>query len=181
MLPDRVVTVLPTPKPLTDFTLVDHQRRPFTLKNFTGKWSFVFFGFSHCMDACPTTLAALAQVRADLAKQGGDADVQFIFVSVDPDRDSIDKLAQYASLFDASFIGVTGVDAQLRQLAGQLGASFQATHAAGAENYPVIHSMEVFLLDPQARYRAVFRPPYEPAEISSRFRVLRELDVGSTK
>jgi protein SCO1/2 len=176
LLPDGVVTVFPDPTPLTAFTLIDHHQRPFGLESLKGKWSFLFFGFTNCPDVCPTTLATLARVREDLAKNAVAAEsVQFIFVSVDPHRDSVDKLEQYATSFHASFLGVTGLDAQLRNLADQLGAAYQRPSPTGSENHPVIHSTAVFLLDPLARRYAVFTPPLDAKAIGARFKVLREL------
>jgi cytochrome oxidase Cu insertion factor (SCO1/SenC/PrrC family) len=67
LLPDQVITLFPDPKPLTAFALTDHKNRVFDLASLKGKWSFLFFGFTHCPDVCPTTLAVLARVRASIA------------------------------------------------------------------------------------------------------------------
>ncbi len=177
LLPDRVMTVFPAPQPLTAFALTDHQNRGFDLSRLRGRWSFLFFGFTHCPDICPTTLADMARVREDTAKStAGAEDVQFVFVSVDPGRDTASRLGQYVAHFHPTFLGVTGDDAQLRNLAGQLGAAYQVEAAPGVENYPVYHAAAVFLVDPQARYRAVFTPPLDAEVISRRFDVLRKLE-----
>jgi protein SCO1/2 len=81
--------------------------------------------------------------------------------------------------FDTSFLGVTGNDAQIGNLAGQLGAAYQVAIKPGMENYPVYHSTAVFLLDPRARYHAVFTPPLDAEAISRRFKVVRELEAGN--
>jgi protein SCO1/2 len=176
LLPDRVMTLFPDPKPLTAFVLTDHQNRVFDLSRLKGKWSFLFFGFTHCPDVCPTTLAILARVRDNIAKStvGAEA-VQFIFVSVDPNRDTAGKLSQYVTYFHTTFLGVTGNDAQIGNLAGQLGAAYQVAFTPGIENYPVYHTATVFLVDPRARYHAMFTPPLDAESISRRFEVLREL------
>ena len=80
--------------------------------------------------------------------------------------------------FDTSFLGVTGDNAQISNLAGQLDAAYQVVITPGMENYPVYHSAGVFLLDPRARYYAVFTPPYDAEAISKRFKVVRELEAG---
>jgi protein SCO1/2 len=179
LLPDQVMTVLAEPKPLTDFALTDDRNRPFGPESLKGKWSFLFFGFTYCPDVCPTTLATLARARDAIAKNAlGADDVQFVFVSVDPNRDTASGLRQYVRAFDPSFVGVTGDDAQLAKLAGQLGAVYRVEITPGVENYPVSHSAAVYLLDPRARHHAVFTPPLDAEVISRRFNVVRKLAGG---
>ena len=176
-LPDRVMTLFPAPKSLAAFSFTDHENRAFDLSRLKGKWSFLFFGYTHCPDICPTTLATLARVRENIAKTAAGAqDVQFVFMSVDPNRDTADRLRRYVTYFDATFLGVTGDDAQVSNLAGQLGAAYQVEVKPGAESYPVYHTAAVFLVDPQARYHAVFAPPFDAEGISRRFEVLRALE-----
>ncbi len=176
LLPDRVMTLFPDPKPLTAFALTDHENRVFDLSRLKGKWTFLFFGFTHCPDICPTTLAILSRARDNIANSKvGAEDVQFVFVSVDPNRDTASKLSQYVAYFHTTLLGVTGNDAQIANLAGQLGAAYQVAFTPGLENYPVYHTATVFLVDPRARYHAMFTPPLDAETISRRFRVLREL------
>src|SRR2546427_13119304 len=112
LLQDQVITLFPDPKPLTAFALTDDKNRAFDLASLKGKWSFHFFGFTYCPDVCPTTLAVLARVRDNLAKNtAGAEDLQFVFVSVDPNRGTASKLGPYAGYFDATFLGVTGDNA----------------------------------------------------------------------
>ena len=180
LLPDQVMTLFPDPKPLTAFALTDHQDRLFDLASLKGKWSFLFFGFTHCPDICPTTLAILARARDDIAKSAAGAeDIQIVFISVDPNRDTASKLKQYVTHFHATFLGVTGDDAQIGNLAGQLGAAYEVSITPGMENYPVNHAAAVFLVDPQAQYHAVFTPPLDAEVISTRFKVVRELETGN--
>src|SRR2546422_11755412 len=176
LLPDRVMTLFPDPKPLTAFAFTDHDNRVFDLSRLKGRWSFLFFGYTHFPDICPTTLATLARAHENIAKStAGAKDVQFVFISVDPNRDTAGKLRQYVTYFDTSFLGVTGDDAQLGKLVGPLGAAYQLAVTPGVENYPVYHTAAVFLVDPRARYHAVFAPPLDAERISKRFKVLREL------
>ena len=180
MLPNQVITLFSEPKPLTAFALTDDKNRVFDLASLRGKWSFLFFGFTHCPDVCPTTLAVLARARDNIARNTASAEnIQFVFISVDPNRDTAGKLRQYVDHFEPSFLGVTGDDAQIGNLAGQLGAPYQVTITPGLENYPVYHTTAVFLLDPQARYHAVFAPPHDADAISKRFKVVRDLAVGN--
>ena len=180
LLPDQVMTLHPEPKPLTDFALTDDRGRAFGVESLQGKWSFLFFGFTHCPDVCPTTLAILAHARDKIAKNTVGAEgIQFVFISVDPNRDTASKLGQYVTHFHATFLGVTGDNAQIGNLAGQLGAAYEVSIIPGVENYPVYHSTAVFLVDPRARYHAVFTPPHDAGAISKRFKVVRELEAGN--
>jgi protein SCO1/2 len=180
LLPDRVMTLFPDPKPLMAFALTDDGNRVFDLASLKGKWSFLFFGFTHCPDVCPTTLAVLARARDNIAKSTvGAENIQFVFISVDPNRDTASKLRQYVEYFDTTFVGVTGDNAQIGNLTGQLGATYQVAITPGVENYPVYHSTAVFLVDPRARYHAVFTPPHDAEAISKRFKVVRELEAGN--
>jgi protein SCO1/2 len=176
-LPDRVMTVLPQPRALAPFALHDQNGQAFDLARLRGKWSFVFFGFSSCHDVCPATLAALVQMRDEIARgEGGDEQVQLVFVSVDPGRDDPATLKRYVGAFDAGLIGATGADAEIRRLADQLGAAYEVLPGSDPKLYPVVHSPAVYLLDPQARYHAVLTPPFDVKVIGARFRDLRRLD-----
>ena len=179
LLPNQVITLFPEPKPLMAFALADHQQRAFDLSRLKGKWTFLFFGFTHCPDICPTTLAVLARARSSIVKNTAAAEnIQFVFVSVDPNRDTTAELKQYVDYFDTNFLGVTGDDTQIGKLASQLGAAYQVAILPGKEHYPVYHTTAVFLLDPQARYHAVLKPPHDAEIISRLFKVIRKLEAG---
>jgi len=147
-------TLLEPPRALTAFVLHDTSNQAFDLTRLRGRWSFLFFGYTHCRDVCPTTLTTLKQLHG-LA--GGIAQgVQYVFVSVDPQRDSTGVLARYVAHFNSEFVGVTGDDNGLGALTRQMGVYFEP-HAPGPdEDYEVDHSAAIFLIDPQARLRAVF-------------------------
>jgi protein SCO1 len=180
LLPDQAMRLLSEPKPLIDFALTDDRNRPFDLASLKGKWSFLFFGYTHCPDVCPTTLATLARAHDSIAKStGGARNIQFVFVSVDPNRDTAGRLRKYVDYFDTSFVGATGNDVQIANLAGQLGAAYQVAATPGLEDYPVYHTTALYLVDPQARYRAVFTPPLDAEAISRRFKVVRGLEGGN--
>src|SRR5438046_2086241 len=116
LLPDQVLTLFPDPKPLTAFALTDDKNRVFDLASLKGKWSFLFFGFTYCPDVCPTTLAVLARAHENIARNtAGAEDLQFVFVSVDPNRDTAGQLRQYVGYFDAHSIGDNGQHAKTAQ------------------------------------------------------------------
>lgn len=158
----EALTVLPQAKMITDFALSDHRGEPFNLQRLQGQWSLLFFGFTSCPDVCPNTLYELQRVNAMLSvkREGEVAAVQVVLVSVDPERDTLDKLAAYVTYFDPSFLGVTGNAAQLAALASELGVHFQVEpHEEGAERYEVIHSSAVVLMNPEGRVHGALAPP----------------------
>lgn len=160
---DIAATVLPDARSLPDFVLRDHRGQIFSKENLRGQWSFIFFGYTHCPDICPTTLDFLNQVHRDL-QDGAEVDVpQVVFVSVDPERDHGDLLATYVSYFNDTFIGVTGREQDLKVLTSVLGVAFSINGNADSDNYHVDHSARVMLIDPQARFKAVLALPHDVA------------------
>ena len=177
LLPDQALKLFPNPRPLTAFSLIDHKDHTFDLASLKGKWSFLFFGFTHCPDVCPTTLSVLARTHEYITKgKAGSQGIQFVFVSVDPNRDSALKLGQYVEYFDTTILGVTGNEAEIAKLAAQLGAEYRVAFTPGGENYPVYHTTAVFLVDPRGRYHAMFTPPLDAETIGRRFNVLRDFN-----
>ena len=166
---DASLMVLPEPKVIADFALVDGQGQPFSLENLRGHWSLLFFGFTNCPDVCPSALYDLNLVSEQLeASQGaGSADVQVVFVSVDPERDTPEKLSQYVSYFNPGFIGVSGSDEQLAPMTMQMGIAYRVEeHEASAERYDVYHSASVLLMDPRGRLHGVFPAPHNAEKMA---------------
>ena len=130
MLPDKTVppelqgVLRPEPKPLRTFELSDQYRQAFDLERLKGKWSFVFFGYTYCPDICPTTLSALTGVVKQLQEDPqGLTNIQVVFVSVDPQRDTPDVLEAYLKYFNEAFQGVTGAQQDIDSLTRQFGAA----------------------------------------------------------
>jgi protein SCO1/2 len=154
------------PRPLTPFALTDHHGAEFGVDRLKGKWSYVFFGYTHCPDVCPTTMSVLNSVARDLADS--DITVQYIFVSVDPDRDTPERLGQFVSYFNGDFLGVTGSQQELEKLTRQLGVAYMRVQGEKAtENYLVDHTASVLLFDPDGRFHANYSPPLDAAGISA--------------
>jgi protein SCO1/2 len=164
----------PNPKQVRTFEAVDHEGRAFGLEQLRGKWSFLFFGYTHCPDVCPVTLAILARVQRELDAAGAAVPMQAVFVSVDPERDTPAQLAQYVRHFHERFIGVGGTLAQVQGLTAQLGIAFYHDAPAADGNYLVDHSASVFLLDPEARLVSIFAAPQDAGRILARFREIRD-------
>jgi protein SCO1/2 len=138
-----------------------------------GRWSLVFFGFTHCPDVCPSALYDLDLASRQLAEANAAAGDgtgpahQVVFVSVDPERDTPERIAQYVAYFNPGFIGVTGAHEQLAALTAQLGIAYQVEeHAAGSERYDVVHSASVVLIDPRGHLRGAFPPPLDALAIA---------------
>lgn len=146
----------PEPKALAGFKLVDQHGKPFTLEQLQGKWSFVFFGYTTCPDICPMTLSEMARLQSMLPNALKN-DTRFVFVSVDPERDTVEQLAQYLPFFNADIIGVTGDLDATTAFARQLGVAAVKVPQEGG-SYLVDHSVRVFLLNPKGERYALFSP-----------------------
>ena len=175
-LPDQLqATVLPKGKPIVGLSLKDHNGQLFTEQQFKGKWSFLFFGFTHCPDVCPTTMLVMKAVWAKLPASARAApQPQLYFVSVDPQRDTPELLKSYATFYNPEFIGITGNNNQLDVLVNQVGALYGYEDGEKEGEYTVNHSAQIILIDPSGNMRAVFSPPYQADEIVKTFVSIRE-------
>lgn len=133
-----------------ELSLIDHNGKPRTLADFRGKVVVIFFGFTHCPDVCPTTLAELAQVAKQL---GADAEkMQVLFVTVDPERDTPELLKQYVPSFNPNFLGLYGDAAATARTAKAFKIFYQKQPLPGG-SYSVDHSAGTYVLDQQGRLR----------------------------
>lgn len=148
-----------TPRDPGEFSLIDHHGSPFTREDLIDQWTLIFFGFTHCPDICPTTMAELAELKAQLV--GTEAsDARVVMLSVDPARDTPERLAQYASYFHTDFIGVTGDFTDILSFAQRLNAPFRkVSEPDGA--YQMEHSANVMLMNPRGDYHGFFRAPLD--------------------
>lgn len=175
-LPEALTTVaLPEPRPLEPFHLQDIEQHVFDLSRMQGKWSLLFFGYTHCPDICPTTLTTLRGVADSLQQTPAYyADTQFVFVSVDPQRDSLAHLREYVRYFHADFLAATGQKEQLDNLVRQLRAVYLFDGDTSGDDYVVNHSASIALVDPQGRWVARFNPPHQAARMADKIRRLRD-------
>ena len=148
-----------TPRDPGEFSLIDHHGSPFTREDLIDQWTLIFFGFTHCPDICPTTMAELAELKAQLV--GTEAsDARVVMLSVDPARDTPERLAQYAPYFHTDFIGVTGDFTDILSFAQRLNAPFRkVSEPDGA--YQMEHSANVMLMNPRGDYHGFFRAPLD--------------------
>lgn len=133
------------PSPAPDFTL-QSAAGPVSLSDFEGQYVFIYFGYTYCPDVCPATLAHLARARDML---GEDADkMQVLMVTVDPERDTAEHLAEYVSVFDDSFVGLTGSAAEIDATGKPYGLFYQRHEGTAASGYLVDHTSRAFLIGP---------------------------------
>ena len=145
-------TVMPADMPIVDFTLTDQNNRPFTLSRQQGKVVLLFFGYTYCPDVCPMTLSAWKQVQDAL---GDDArNVRFVYVTVDPKRDSLERLKNHLEIFSDDFIGLTGSEKALNAVYSKFGVFREIEKFADSEtDYLVNHTARIFVFDRDGRWR----------------------------
>lgn len=170
---ELAATRFPVARDISAFELVDHHGEPFTNSALQGSWSFLFFGYTHCPDVCPTTLSVLNSVAQQLGNDAGN--VRFVFITVDPERDTPEHLARFVSYFNSDFIGVTGKPGAIEALTKQLGVlSMRVASGDKPDSYLIDHTAGVFLMDPDGKYHAVFMPPLTAETIASGFVKMRD-------
>jgi len=153
-------TALPQARPVAAFSLTDQDGVAFDNSRLNGAPSLLFFGFTHCPDVCPTTLALMTQLHRDPALQA----LRMVFVSVDPGRDDALTLRHYVEAFGGGFTAVRGEDAALDPLLQNLGAVRSVQPLAGSD-YAVDHSATLFYVDGKGALSAVFTPPFDYARL----------------
>ena len=148
-------------KPIDPFVL-QQAGSEFNNQHLIGKWTFVIFGYTYCPDVCPTTLTRVKSVLPTLQKLG---DIQIAFVSADPLRDTPERLSQYVSYFDNSFLGLTTTHDKLFPFAQSLYLPYGIVTVQKEDNYAVSHSASIALINPKGEYLAQFKPQYIDGEV----------------
>lgn len=150
-------SLIDPPIPATDFELIDQNGQPFRLSEQQDKVVLIFFGYTNCPDVCPLTLSDFKQIKADLGDQA--SQVHFIFITVDPDRDSEERLKDHLANFDPTFIGLTGDRSDLETVWQAYGV-YQAKQEFGsAAGYSVDHTTRTYVIDKQGNLRLTY--PFE--------------------
>jgi protein SCO1/2 len=153
-----------------EFRLADHNGKERTLADFRGKVVVMAFGFTQCPDVCPTTLSNLAAAMKQL---GADASqVQVLFVSVDPKRDTPELLRQYVPAFDPSFLGMTGDAAAVTKTAKDFNMYVAERPGKTADTYTIDHSTQMYAFDREGRVRLVIPHASAPSAVASDLRIL---------
>jgi len=150
------------------FSLTDQNGKPRTDKDFRGKYMLVFFGYTYCPDVCPTTLAVEAEALGKLGARAGR--IVPIFITVDPKRDTPQKLKPYLASFGANFVGLTGTEDEIAAAAKGYRVYYQAHidgRAANAEGYSVDHTGNIYLMGPDGKFVAYYSPGILPDELAA--------------
>ena len=169
---------LPTPTTISPFALTDNHNKPFTQDNLKNHWTMMFFGFTNCAMVCPTTMAALNGMYQKLEKElPADKMPQIVFVSVDPERDTVDKINDYMISFNKNFIGTRAeivdtiaLEKQLHIVAAKLQVDGQ-----GKDNYTINHSAEILLFNPDGKLQAYFSYPHDSDELAKEYKMILAL------
>jgi protein SCO1/2 len=159
-------TALSPTRPLPEFQLIRQDGTAVDRDEFRGRWTLVFFGFTHCPELCPTTLAMLSGLREALAAAVPERDLPGIALfSADPERDTPAVLKDYLASFGAGFRGYTGTPAAMRDFATALGVPYQKVPMG--DDYMIDHSVAILLVNPRAEVAALFQPPHERATLQA--------------
>lgn len=154
---------------LPKFSLVDHNGKSVTNNMFIGKWSLVFFGYTHCPDVCPTTMSVMEKLKR---KKSTPKDTQYFFISVDPKRDTPEVLKEYVTYFDDDFIGVTGPRKELDKFKEPLGVVYDYEGDTNSDDYIVNHFAAIYLIDPGGKQRAYILPPHSLQQVSEAYQLI---------
>ena len=158
----RVATILPASAEVPDFALLDQHGNALGRDTFIGQWDLVFFGFANCPDVCPLTLQVLESAKRQLADAGATVLPRIVLVSVDPERDTPERLDKYLGSFGDDLLGITGDLAEIRKLTSGLGIFFNKAYTSD-DDYTMDHSAVVLVIDPRGEFHALFSAPHEIA------------------
>lgn len=146
-------TVIQSPEASFDFTLTG-SNGDVSLRDYRGKLVVMYFGYTFCPDICPATLANVGQALRDLGSQADD--IQVIMISLDPERDTPEKLSNYVAQFHPAFIGITGTKEQLDEVASLYGIFYQKAEGSDASKYLIDHTATLLVLDREGYLKLVF-------------------------
>lgn len=150
-------TVIFTALELDPFLLITHNNDKFSNKDLIGKWHIISYGYTQCPDICPMTLLTLTRLSYLIKKNNEIKNVSFLFYTVDPERDTINRLAQYVSYFDNDFIGIRkNKDTSYLNFEKNLGMQVKIKNKHN--QYYVSHGLAIYLIDPDAKLHAIFKP-----------------------
>jgi protein SCO1 len=147
-------SLIDPPATAADFELVDQNGQPFRLSDQQGKVVLMFFGFTNCADECPTTLSEYRRVKEQLGQLADS--VRFVFVTVDPERDTTERIKEYLAGFDPAFIGLTGDAGTLEQVWQDYGALVEKQAVGSDGDYEVEHNARIYAIDKQGNWRLTY-------------------------
>jgi protein SCO1/2 len=165
-------TWLPEPRALPPFQLTDFDGRPYRNAELNGHPTLLFFGYTACPDVCPATLATVREVQRQAPLPG----LRFLFITLDPDRDTAPVLKQYLGAYSHAFVGLSAGGEMLSPLLRSLAAHTERAPLPGGQ-YQLTHSATLYLLDTHGRLVAVYSPPLSAAGLAADLRQLAQASV----
>ncbi len=166
--------VVDVPRPLPEFSLVDGEGNAFQSADFQGDWSFVYFGYTYCPDVCPMSLVEMSKIKRSLENDLRIDNDRYYLVSVDPGRDTPERIGEYVRYFDPSFRGLTGESEEIDKFVAAAGAIYELPEAIEDDNYLVGHSSFITLLNPDGNVHAFFTTDLDGDKVAADFRRILE-------
>ncbi len=166
-----------TPRSFEMKGLLDHDGKPFTESNLEGVWTLVYFGYTFCPDVCPITLSQLNKMDTLLKEKDPEfaKKIRYVMISVDPRRDTVEKLKGYVPHFNPDFVGVTGDMKSIHNLTVQMNIPYTLVVDPEDEYYLVDHGANLVLINPMGDYHGFIRPPLEPQKLIKAITAIDEL------
>lgn len=167
-------TFLDKPREISSFALTGIDNMPFNNTSLQGHWTLVFFGFTNCGMVCPTTMAELAKMYHLLQEKGVKTLPQVVMISVDPERDNLDKLNNYVKAFDPNFYGARGDEDAIKKITKELGIAYTKVtkDTEGAQVYDIEHTGAVMLINPKGDLSAFFTTPHRATLLAKDYMLL---------
>jgi len=161
--------VIDEPRALPAFTLRDGDDQAFTDNDFQGAWSFIYFGYTSCPDICPMSMVEMSRIAAAVPSDTTSEAINYYLVSVDPERDTPQRVGEYAAYFNADFRGLTGETEEIDKFATAAGVIYELPEAPVDDNYLVGHSSFITLINPQGEIHAFFTADLDGERIADDF------------
>ena len=168
-------TYLDKPRSVKTFSLMGIDNQPFNNASLLGHWTMLFFGFTNCGQVCPTTMAELGKMYRLLEDQGEKTLPQVVMISVDPDRDGLDKLGPYVKAFNPHFYGATGDEPSIAMMTKEMGIAYVKIALKGSEDphhYDIEHTGTVMLFNPKGELNAFFTMPHQASLLAKDYLLL---------
>ena len=159
--------ILVRPMEIDNFELIDQNNEVFNKKSLEGGWTVLFFGYTNCPDVCPTTIYKLAEIKNGIKEDLPSANFNTVLVTLDPDRDSAERLDEYIGYFDETMLGVTGTYENIQSFTSSLSVFYQRINKE--EGYDFNHTASIFVFDKDGSLFATMSPANTVEEIESDF------------
>ncbi len=159
--------ILTQPMELDNFELIDQNNQTFNSESLKGNWTILFFGYTNCPDVCPTTIYKLAEVKNDVNQNLPSKNFNTVLVTLDPDRDTPERLDEYISYFDESMLGVTGTYKNIQSFSSNLSVFYQRINKDGG--YDFNHTASIFVFNQDGSLFATMSPATSVSELRDDF------------